>query len=75
VTTPDSSRAKGRQPSAIPGVVLLGAAAVLIVIVLINPHMAQWLKIIIAIVAVLLVVALLVFAFRLFRLAARGGRR
>jgi hypothetical protein len=56
-------------------VVLLGVAAVLIVVVLVKPDMPQWLKVTIAIAAVLVVVALLIYAFRVFRgVSRRAGR-
>ena len=73
MSTPDNGT--GRQPSLVPGLTLLGLAAVLIVVVLINPDMPGWLRTVIAIVAVLLVVALLIFAFRLFRVTSGRGRR
>jgi membrane protein YdbS with pleckstrin-like domain len=63
-----------RQPSLVPGTVLLGIAGVLIVIVLVKPDMPDWLRASIAIVAVLVVIALLVIAFRVFRGASRRGR-
>ena len=65
----------GGPPSLIPGVVLLGVAAILIVVVLVKPDMPQWLKVTIAIAAVLVVVALLIYAFRVFRgVSRRAGR-
>ncbi len=65
----------GRPPSLVPGVVLLGVAAVLIVVVLVKPDMPQWLKVTIAIAAVLVVVVLLIYAFRVFRgVSRRAGR-
>ncbi len=72
---PDGSRpGPAAPPSVVPGVVLLGGAAVLIVVVLINPHMPGWLRTVIGLAAVVLVVALLVFAVRLFRQTTRGNR-
>ena len=47
----------------------------LIVVVLIKPSMPQWLKITIALLAVLVVIALLVYAAVLFRSTAKRGRR
>jgi uncharacterized protein involved in cysteine biosynthesis len=64
-----------QQPSVVPAAILLGLAAVLIVVVLIKPSMPQWLKITVALLAVLVVIALLVYAAVLFRTAAKGGRR
>lgn len=72
MSTPNGS--PDRQPSLVPGTVLLGIAAVLIVIVLVKPDMPGWLRAAIAIVAVLVVIALLVIAFRVFRGATRRGR-
>lgn len=60
-----------RQPSLVPGTVLLLLAAVLIVVVLLKPDMPQGLKVTIAIAAVVVVVVLLVWAVRLFRSATR----
>lgn len=75
-TTPDHPTDQGgRQPSLVPGVVLLAAAAILIVVVLVNPDMPSWLRTVIAIVAVLIVAALLAFAFRVFRVTTGRGRR
>ena len=64
-----------RPPSVLPGMVLLVLAAVLIVIVLINPEMESWLRITIAVLAVLTVLGLLGFAFKLFRHTMTGGRK
>ncbi|MTD13634.1 hypothetical protein GIS00_06715 [Nakamurella sp. YIM 132087] len=75
MTTPEPRPQGTGQPSVVPGVVLLGGAAVLIIVVLINPDMPGWLRTTIAIVAVVMVLLLLVFAVRLFRITARGGRR
>ena len=72
--TPTNNGPK-RQPSVIPGMVLLGVAAVLIVIVLVNPEMSSGLKVTIAVLAILVVLALLGFAFKLFLSSQRGGRR
>jgi hypothetical protein len=64
-----------KPPSAVPAAILLGLAAVLIVVVLIKPAMPQWLRTSIAILAVLVVIALLVYAAKLFRDNARRGPR
>lgn len=64
-----------KQPSVVPAAVLLGLAAVLIVVVLINPAMSQGLKVTIASLAILVVIALLIYAAILFRDNARRGRR
>ncbi len=64
-----------KQPSVVPASILLGLAAVLIVVVLVKPHMPSWLKVSIALLALLVVVALLIYAVVLFRDTARRGRR
>ena len=67
------ARPDSGQPSLIPGVVLLVVAGVLIVIVLIKPTMPGWLRTVIAVLAVLVVIALLVYAYRVFRGSTRRG--
>lgn len=62
------------QPSLVPGTTLLAVAAVLIIIVLVKPHMPDWLRITIAVAAVLVVLALLVIAFAVFRGSTRRNR-
>lgn len=74
MTTDRPSAPAPRGPSLVPGTVLLGLAAVLIVVVLIKPDMPGWLRTTIAILAVLVVLTLLVIAFRVFRSTTRGGR-
>ena len=75
-TGPSGSRPTGPpQPSVVPAAILLGLAAVLIIVVLIKPSMPQWLKVAIALLAILVVLALLVYAAILFRNTARRGRR
>ncbi len=64
-----------KQPSVVPASILLGLAAVLIVVVLIKPHMPSWLKVTIALLALLVVFALLIYAVVLFRDTAKRGRR
>lgn len=64
-----------KPPSVVPAALLLGLATVLIVVVLIRPSMPQWLKLSIALLAVLVVIALLVYAAILFRDNMRRGRR
>jgi len=61
-------------PSLVPGTVLLAVAALLIVLVLVKPDMPGWLRVAIAVLAVLVVVALLVIAFRVFRGTTRRIR-
>ena len=62
-----------KPPSLVPGVVLLILAGVLIVITLIKPDLPQWLTITIAVTAILVVIALLIYAFRVFRDVTRPG--
>ena len=62
-----------KEPSLVPGLVLLVLAAVLIVIVLIKPSMPGWLNTTIAILAVAVVVALLGYAAVVFRQTTRRG--
>ena len=62
-----------KPPSLVPGVVLLILAGVLIVITLIKPDLPQWLTITIAVAAILVVIALLIYAFRVFRDVTRPG--
>jgi hypothetical protein len=64
-----------KPPSSAPAAMLLGLAAVLIVVVLVKPAMPQWLKVCIAVLALLVVITLLIYAAMLFRNNARRGRR
>ena len=64
-----------KPPSAVPGIVLLGVTAAMIVIVLIKPDMPSWLRVTVSVISVVLVIVLLGYAFRLFRSATRGPRR
>ena len=87
MTTPDSAAEQpdpaaqdaaagdqaARQPSLAPGVVLLVLAAVLIVVTLIKPDLPRWLTVSVAVAAVLVVIALLIYAFRVFRDVTRPG--
>jgi len=70
---PETPRSK--QPSLVPGAVLLVLAGVLIVIVLVKPDMPDWLRTTIAILAVVVVIGLLAYAFVVFRETTRGGSR
>ncbi len=69
--TPAGTPAK--QPSLVPGVVLLVLAGVLIVVTLLKPDLPQWLTVTIAGLAIVVVVALLVYAFKVFRDVTRPG--
>lgn len=69
------SSARSKQPSLAPGAALLVLAGVLIVIVLIKPDMPDWLRTTIAILAVVVVIGLLAYAFVVFRETTRGGSR
>ena len=66
---------KPKQPSLAVGMVLLVLAGILIVVVLIQPTMPGWLRTAIAILAVLVVVALLGYAFVLWKSTQKAGRR
>jgi protein-S-isoprenylcysteine O-methyltransferase Ste14 len=69
------SSARSKQPSLAPGAALLVLAGVLIVIVLVKPDMPDWLRTTIAILAVVVVIGLLAYAFVVFRETTRGGSR
>jgi protein-S-isoprenylcysteine O-methyltransferase Ste14 len=69
------SSARSKQPSLAPGAALLVLAGVLIVVVLIKPDMPDWLRTTIAIMAVVVVIGLLAYAFVVFRETTRGGSR
>ncbi len=62
-----------KQPSLVPGVVLLVLAGVLIVVTLLKPDLPQWLTVTIAALAIVVVIALLLYAFRVFRDVTRPG--
>jgi membrane protein YdbS with pleckstrin-like domain len=72
-TDPGPQRPSNNQPSLVPGMVLLIVAAVLIVVVLVRPSMPGWLRAVIAIAAVCVVLALLIYAFYVFRATTRRG--
>ena len=72
-TPPETPRSK--QPSLVPGAVLLVLAGVLIVVVLVKPDMPDWLRTSIAVLAVVVVIGLLAYAFVVFRETTRGGSR
>ncbi len=73
-TDPQPRGSDPRQPSLVPGTVLLIVAAVLIVVVLVAPDsMPHWLRVTIAVLAVCVVVALLVYSFVVFRATTRRG--
>jgi len=72
-THPERSDPPSRQPSLIPGVVLLLLAGVLIVITLIKPDLPRWLTVAIAVLAVVVVIALLIYAFKVFRDVTKPG--
>ena len=62
-----------KPPSLVPGVVLLVLAGILIVITLIKPDLPRWLTVSIAVAAILVVVLLLIYAFRVFRDVTKPG--
>ena len=69
----DGTDAPAKPPSLVPGVVLLILAGVLIVITLIKPDLPQWLTLTIAVAAIIVVIALLIYAFRVFRDVTKPG--
>lgn len=62
-------------PSLVPGMVLLAVAAALIVLVLINPEMPDWMRRTVAAVAIVVVVTLLGYAIWVMRATMRRGGR
>jgi hypothetical protein len=63
-----------RGPSLAPGVVLLVIAAILMVVVLVKPDIPGWATTTIAILAIAVVIALLVYAFAVYvSMTRRGG--
>jgi uncharacterized membrane protein len=66
-------QATAKQPSLVPGVVLLLLAGVLIVVTLLKPDLPQWLTVTIAVLAIVVVIALLMYAFKVFRDVTRPG--
>ena len=76
MSTPASPAEPGgpaKQPSLIPGVVLLALAAVLIVVTLLKPDFPRWLTVTIAGLAIVVVIALLLYAFKVFRDVTKPG--
>jgi len=75
VTSPADDRdpKRAKPASLVPGVVLLILAGVLIVITLIKPDLPRWLTVSIAVAAILVVVLLLIYAFRVFRDVTKPG--
>ena len=71
--TPAGPSEPAKPPSLVPGVVLLVLAGVLIVITLIKPDLPRWLTVSIAVAAILVVVLLLIYAFRVFRDVTKPG--
>lgn len=71
----DSEPTGSKPPSLVPGVVLLALAAVLIVVVLINPPMPPWARSTIASIAVGVVVALLGYAAFVMYTQSKRGRK
>ena len=62
-----------KPPSLVPGVVLLVLAAALIVVTLLKPDFPRWLTVTIAALAVIVVIALLIYAFKVFRDVTKPG--
>lgn len=72
---PKSDLHSPKPPSLVPGVVLLALAAVLIVVVLVNPPMPSWGRSVVASVAVGVVIALLGYAAYVFHATTKRGRK
>ena len=70
---PEKPTLPQKPPSLVPGVVLLVLAAVLIVITLLKPDFPRWVTVSIAILAVIVVIALLLYAFKAFRDVTKPG--
>jgi uncharacterized membrane protein len=63
-----------RGPSLVPGVVLLVLAAILMVVVVLKPDMPGWATTTVAVLAIAVVIALLVYAFAVYlSMTRRGG--
>ena len=62
-----------KQPSLVPGVLLLVLAGVLIVVTLLKPDWPHWLTVTIAALAIVVVIALLLYSFKVFRDITRPG--
>ncbi len=73
LNVPLNTASSRKGPSLVPGVVLLVVAAVLMVVVLIKPDMPDWATTTVALVAIAVVVALLVYAFAVFVSMTRKG--
>ncbi len=74
LNVPRSGGVARKGPSLVPGVVLLIIAAVLMVVVLVKPDMPGWATTTVAVVAIAVVLALLVYAFAVFiSMTRRGG--
>jgi hypothetical protein len=71
-TNPEN-REPAKPPSLVPGVVLLVLAAALIVVTLLKPDFPRWLTVTIAALAVIVVIALLIYAFKVFRDVTKPG--
>lgn len=71
----DSGKQRSGQPSLVPGVVMLALAAVLIVVMMINPEMPGWLRTTIVVAAIALILGLLGYAFFVFSRSVKQGRK
>jgi len=74
--SPDESGGPAKPPSLVPGMLLLALATVLIVVTLLKPDFPRWLTVTIAGLAIVVVIALLLYSFKVFRdLTKPGGSR
>lgn len=72
---PQSDDKGPKQPSLVPGVVLLALAAVLMVVLIVNPDMPSWARRTVALIAVGVVIALLGYAVFVFLQSKKRGVR
>ncbi len=75
MTDTGSQPRRTAPPSVTVGMTLLVLAAVLIVVVLVQPTMPGWLKAVIGVLAVAVVVALMFYAFTLWKSTQKAPRR
>ncbi|MEO7126958.1 MAG: hypothetical protein ABI382_12785 [Nakamurella sp.] len=64
-----------KPPSLLPGVVLLGLAAALIILLLVKPDMPHWARATVASISIGVVVALLGYAVFVFLRSNKRGRQ
>lgn len=69
------SSSGNKPPSLVPGVVLLGVAAALIVVLIVNPEMSDGARKIVAGISIAVVIALLGYAGYVFYASTKRGRK